>query len=84
MNKVPNVCWKLWLIFVKASAKRCRVVWSIRGRLGRLRDRVHEILLLTRQESVTRLELVELLDRHHVHRAEAVDLPRSAAIALRR
>ncbi len=43
-------------------------------RLGRLRDRVDEILALRRQERVARLELVELLDRHHVHRAEAIDL----------
>ena len=43
-------------------------------RLGGLRDRVDEILALRRQEGVARLELVELLDGHHVHRTETIDL----------
>src|SRR5262249_52335207 len=43
-------------------------------RLGGLRDRFDQVLPLSGQESMTRLELVELLDGHHVHWAEALDL----------
>ena len=47
-------------------------------RFAGLRDRVDEVLALRREERVARLELVELLDRHHVHRAEPIDLRRAA------
>ena len=43
-------------------------------RLAGLRDRVDQVLALRGEEGVARLELVELLDRHHVDRAEPVDL----------
>src|SRR5262245_7356047 len=43
-------------------------------RFGGLRDRLDEIFPLRGEEHVAALELVELLDRHHVHRAEAIDL----------
>jgi hypothetical protein len=43
-------------------------------RLRGLGDRVDEVLALRGQERMAGFELVELLDRHHVHRAEAVDL----------
>src|SRR5205085_4982140 len=42
-------------------------------RFARLRDRLDQILALRRQEAVARLELVVLLDRHHVHRAATLD-----------
>ena len=62
-----------------ASAKRCarRLVDAL-DRFARLGDRVDEVLALRREERVPRLELVELLDGHHVHRTEAVDLARAA------
>ena len=44
------------------------------NRLGRLRDGVDQVLPLRRQERVPPFELVELIDRHHVHRSETVDL----------
>ena len=37
-------------------------------------DGIDQILPLGRQERVACLELVELVDRHHVHRSKAVDL----------
>src|SRR6185369_4326508 len=43
-------------------------------RLSRLRDRFGQVLALSGQEGMPRLELVELLDGHHVDRAEAFDL----------
>src|SRR5438094_903423 len=42
-------------------------------RFARLRDRFDEIVALRRQEPVALVELVELLDRHHVHRTEPLD-----------
>src|SRR5262249_47024702 len=42
--------------------------------LGGLSNRVDEIFALGRQEPVPGLEFVELLDRHHVDRPQAVDL----------
>ena len=44
------------------------------NRFARLGDRVDEVLPLRRQERVPRLELVVLLDGHHVDGTEAVDL----------
>ena len=63
-----------------ASVKRCarRLVDPL-DRLAGLRDRVDQILALRRQERVARLELVELLDRHHVDRPEPLDLARAAS-----
>src|SRR5262249_43536049 len=43
-------------------------------RLARLRDGVYEILALAGEKHVARLELVELLDGHHVDRTQAIDL----------
>src|SRR5205814_2440130 len=43
-------------------------------RFARLRDRVDQILALRGEERVPRLELLELLDGHHVHRTEPIDL----------
>src|SRR5688572_30916140 len=42
--------------------------------LFRSGDRVDEVLALGGQERVARLEIVELVDRHHVHRAHLFDL----------
>ena len=74
-NSVLKVCWKFWLIAAKASRKRAlrRLVDAL-DRFAGLRDRVDEVLALRRQERVARFELVELLDRHHVHGTEAIDL----------
>ena len=47
-------------------------------RLAGLRDRVDEVLALRGQEGVARLELVELLDGHHVDRARADRSSRAA------
>ena len=70
-----NVAWKFAWIAVNASAKRAlaRLV-DARDGLDGLRDRIDQVLALRRQEHVARFELVELLDGHHVHRTEAVDL----------
>src|SRR5439155_17330378 len=46
-----------------AEALARRLVDAL-DRFARLRDRLHQILALRRQEAVARLELVELLDRH--------------------
>ena len=74
-NSVLKVSWKLRLIAANASVNRCRVVSSIRLMASaRLRDRVDQILALGGQERVAGFELVELLDGHHVHRAEPIDL----------
>ena len=74
-NSVLKISWKLRLMAANASAKRSRVVSSMRliASLVWAMD-VDQILALRRQERVARLELVELLDRHHVDRAEAIDL----------
>ena len=56
-----------------AEARVRRLVDAPDGLVG-LRDRVDEVLALRRQEGVARVELVELLDGHHVDRAELVDL----------
>ena len=74
-NSVLKVSWKLRLIAANASREALarRLVDALDG-FARLRDRVDEILALRRQERVARLELVELLDRHHVDRAEPIDL----------
>jgi len=53
---------------------RTRRLVDAPDRLARLGDGVDEILALGGQEHVAGLELVELLDRHHVHRPEAIDL----------
>ena len=74
-KSVLNVPWKFCWIAANASLNRAlrRLVDPL-DRFGRLGDRLDQILPLRSQERVTSLELVELLDRHHVHRAEAVDL----------
>ena len=56
-----------------AEARMRRLVDALDRFVG-LRDRVDQVLALRRQERVTRFELVELLDGHHVDRAELVDL----------
>ena len=74
-KSVLNVSWKFCWMAVNASVKRADVVSSIRVIASDgLRDRLDQILALRRQEHVARLELVELLDGHHVHRPEPVDL----------
>ena len=50
-----------------------RLVDALDGLAG-LRDRIEQILALGGEERVAGFELVELPDRHHVHRAEALDL----------
>ena len=73
-KSVLKVSWKFRLIAEKASENRGagRFVDLLDG-LTRLRDRVDQILALRGQKAVARLELVELLDRHHVHRTQPVD-----------
>ena len=74
-NSVLNVSWKFWLMAANASRNRALVVSSIRRIASPVGgDRVDEVLALRREEHVARLELVELLDGHHVHRAEPIDL----------
>ena len=74
-NSVLNVTWKLCLDRGERLAEaHLRRLVDARDRLGRLRDRVDQVAPLRGQERVARLELVELLDGHHVHRAEAIDL----------
>ena len=69
-NSVLNVTWKFAWIAVNASVKRAFVVSSMRVIASRrLRDRVDQVAALRGQEHVALLELVELLDGHHVHRA---------------
>ena len=46
---------------------------------GGLGNRVDEILALGGQKGMARLELVVLLDRHHVHRPESIDLRAQAS-----
>ena len=74
-KSVRNVSWKFRLMAANASAKRACVVSSMRliASLVWAIDS-HEVRALRRQEHVARLELVELLDGHHVHRAEPIDL----------
>jgi hypothetical protein len=55
---------------VERFSNRSWVVLSMPDGLAGLRDRVQQILALRRRKGMTRFELVELLDRHHVHRAE--------------
>src|SRR5207253_2536432 len=40
-----------------------------------LRNRIEQVLSLRGQETVSRLELVELLDGHHVHGTKTLDFP---------
>ena len=74
-NSVLNVPWKFSLMAANASRNRTLLVSSIFLIVSlRRRDRVGQILLLGRQELMARVELVELIDGHHVDRAEAIDL----------
>ena len=58
-----------------ASSKRSRVVWSMRLMASPVcAIEVEQVLALRGQERVARLELVELLDGHHVDRPEPFDL----------
>ena len=74
-NSVLKVSWKLRLIAANASANRWRVVSSMRL-IASLVCAIESTrsLRCVRQEGVSRLELVELLDRHHVDGPEPVDL----------
>src|SRR5262249_31786959 len=47
---------------------------DLADRLVGRRNRVDEVLALRGQERVARLEVVELIDRHHVHGAHSLDL----------
>ena len=70
-----NVFSKCWLIELERLGEPlARGLVDLADRLAGLRDRVEQILALRGEERVARLELVELLDGHHVDRAEAVDL----------
>ena len=75
-NRVAKVCWKLALIAVNASRKRACVVSSMRLMASLVwAIESMQILPLRGQEAVARLELRVLLDGHHVHRPDPVDLP---------
>ena len=74
-NSVLKVSWKLRLMAENASAKRCRVVSSIRL----IASAVWAIESTRSLRCVVRnpcrvFELVELLDRHHVDGAQPIDL----------
>src|SRR5213594_4330100 len=56
-----------------AEALTRRLVDALDG-LGRLRNRLDQVLPLRREKRIARLELVELFDGHHVHRTEALNL----------
>ena len=74
-NSVLNVSWKFAWMAVNASLKRAFVVSSIRLMASEVcAIESTRSLPLRGQERVALLELVELLDGHHVDRPEAVDL----------
>ena len=82
-NSVLNISWKLLLIAANASRKRAlrRLVDAL-DRLAGLRRSNRPGPCAAWSGTVARLELVELLDRHHVDRAEPIDL-RLAGSAMR-
>ena len=74
-NSVENVAWKFVVDRGERFAEaRVRRFVDLADRLVGLRDRVDEVLVLRGQEDVALLELLRLLDRHHVDRAHALDL----------
>ena len=74
-NSVVNVCLELVVDRAERLWNRSRVVFvdALDGLAG-LRDRIEQVLALRGEERVARLELVELLDGHHVDRPEPLDL----------
>ena len=74
-NSVLNVSWKLLVDGGErlGEALARRLVDAL-DRFAGLRDRIDQVLALRGEERVARLELVELLDGHHVHRTEPIDL----------
>ena len=62
---------------VNASLKRSFVVLSIRRSLRRSRQSSPRDPCAACQEGVPRFEIVELIDRHHVHGAHALDFRRA-------
>ena len=73
-NSVLKVPWKFSRMAENASRKRCLLVSSIflDGVAGRC-DRIGQVLALRRQELMACIQLVELIDGHHIDRSEPID-----------